>query len=53
MKFSEVVIVQRQQAIFRPCEHAIQCSDSRYFFTVYPAQRVTAGVCLTVNVGEE
>lgn len=53
MKFKQVVIQQRMEALAAPCELAEQCTNSRYFFAVYPAQGVRCGVVLTVNVGEE
>lgn len=53
MKFKDVVSLARATALTASCEFAEQCSNPRYFFTVYPAQGVACGVCLTVNVGEE
>lgn len=52
-KFKQIVIQQRMTALAKPCEHAEQCANPRYFFAVYPAQGVRCGVVLTVNVGEE
>lgn len=53
VKFKQVVIQQRMAALAAPCELAEQCTNSHYFFAVYPAQGVRCGVVLTVNVGEE
>lgn len=52
-KFKQIVVQQRMTALAKPCEHAEQCTNPRYFFAVYPAQGVRCGVVLTVNVGEE
>ena len=53
MTFKQVVEYQRAIAHTAPCQVAEECGNPRYFFHVYPAQFVSCGVWLTVNVGEE
>jgi hypothetical protein len=53
MTFNDVVSYQRALAHTAPCELAEQCANPRYFFRVSPAQGVSCGVRLTVNVGKE
>jgi hypothetical protein len=53
MSFSEVVKAQRRVALANPCQHALQCFNDAYMFTVHPAQGLTCGVNLTVNIGQE
>ena len=53
MNFKLVATQQRMTALAMPCKVAEECTNSRYFFAVRPAQGVRCGVVLTVNVGEE
>jgi hypothetical protein len=53
MSFKEVVQTQRRRAITNPCQYAMQCANEGYMFMVRPAQGISCGVNLTVNVGEE
>ena len=53
MSFKTVAAMQRIHALAHPCEQPEQCSNPAFLFTVNPAQGVTCGVNLTVNVGEE
>ena len=48
-----MITEQRRIALENPCQHAIQCADPKYFFHFHPAQGITCGVNLTINVGEE
>ena len=53
MGFKQVVCQQRMRALAHPCELPEQCANAVFMFTVNPAQGVTCGVNLTINVGEE
>lgn len=53
MSFKHIVAMQRMQALAHPCELPEQCANPAFMFTVNPAQGVTCGVNLTINVGEE